>query len=71
MQIAKCYILVVTEYCEDGDIQVELNASGLPIGRVLICQNENWGTLCVDGWSDDDASVVCARLGHPRKGQDR
>jgi hypothetical protein len=33
-------------------------------GRVEICINETWSTICDNGWSINDANVVCQQLGY-------
>ena len=37
--------------------------SGLSNGRVEICRNQLWGTVCDNGWETVDASVACRQLG--------
>ena len=32
-------------------------------GRVELCQNHSYGTLCSDNWEDREASMVCQQLG--------
>ena len=32
-------------------------------GRVEVCQDGQWKTVCNRGWGDEEAQVVCRQLG--------
>ena len=47
--------------CQDGRIRLA-GGSNQYEGRVEICQNEQWGTICDDSWNVNAATVVCNQL---------
>ena len=54
--------------CEDGDIRLS-GASSNRYGRVEVCVNGTWGTICDDFWNNADAIVVCKQLGYSPYGE--
>ena len=45
--------------------EVRLNGTSTLEGRVEICINNAWGTVCSNRFSSSDAQVICRNLGYP------
>ena len=57
--------IIVT--CTQGDIR--LQGGTATSGRVEICNNNIWGTVCDDSWGDEDARIACSQLGLATSGR--
>ena len=56
------------ELCQDGDVQL-VDGSYNNVGRIDLCVNGIWGTICSNSFDNKDASVVCRQLGYSSFGK--
>ena len=53
--------------CNDSDLRL-IGGSNEREGRIEICFNETWGSVCDTFWTTNDANVACRQLGYSKIG---
>ena len=61
------YIIINIDSCQDRDVRLVGGQSAYE-GQVEVCLSQRWGTVTDDGWSTEDAQVVCRQLGYTTQG---
>jgi len=57
------YLIVCVESCVDGNTRLVGGRNGATDeGRLEICRNNEWGTVCNEDWDLTDAWVACQEL---------
>ena len=54
--------------CTNGEVRLVDGDSHLD-GRVEICYEGIWGTVCSDHWGSSEVAVVCRQLGFSSSGK--
>ena len=54
--------------CEEGTVRL-VDGVIEQEGRVEVCSNGVWGSICDQNWDKTDAHIVCQQMGYPELGK--
>ena len=64
-----CIVAVLSVVvCVNGDLRLQGGANERE-GRLEVCNNQAWGTVCDNFWDNIDAGVACFQLGYTKAGK--
>ena len=55
--------------CTEGEIRLADTVDSFYSGRVEVCFHGEWVSVCLDGWSKEEAQVVCEAIGSIKEGK--
>ena len=55
-------------YCTEGEIRLADTIDSLYSGRVEVCFQGEWASVCLDEWSNEEAQVICEAIGSIKEG---
>ena len=63
-----CSVTVIDVICSIGDVRL-VGGSNPMEGRLEVCFYNQWGSLCSESWSANEANVACRQLGYAGAGK--
>ena len=65
LYVTKYFVIITVDSvgsnCTYGDVRL-VGGRNQYEGRVEVCVNNQWGTICDNSWSTTDASTICKQL---------
>ena len=68
LSIMKESIIIFILACEEGELRL-VEGHSVTNGRVEICIEERWGTVCGDSWDIVEVEVICRQLDYLESGR--